>query len=149
MTTKEATETKKAKATKSGKKGATTAPVLAPETEVGHTLADLSAAYLAALEAKGTSIMTRASYQADLGVALKTLGETTKVSAITARKVQNFFESDVVVKTRTGKAKAMPTILKTRRVLRLALVWANEAGWIAEAPIPEAYQRQRRVKKAK
>ena len=45
-----------------------------------------------------------------------------------------------------GKAKAEPTVLKTRRVLRLALVWAQEQGWIAEAPIPEAY-RQRKVKK--
>ncbi len=144
MTTKEA---KNPESAQSGKKDATSGPVSAPKAQDGHTLADLSGAYLAHLEAKGTSIMTRASYEADLNVALKALGEKTKVSTLTTRKVQNFFESDVVTKTRAGKAKAMPTILKTRRVLRLALVWATEQGWVAEAPIPEAYQRRKGRKK--
>ena len=149
-TTKTAKSSKTSKSTTTdskAKKDGTTAPVSAPEAEGGHTLADLSAAYLAALEAKGTSIMTRASYQADLGVALKSLGEKTKVSTLTARKVQNFFESDEVTKTKAGKAKAQPTVLKTRRVLRLALVWAQEEGWIAESPIPEAYRGKRSKKR--
>ena len=66
-----ATTTETSKSTKSDpktKKSATTAPVSAPKSEANHTLADLAAAYLAALEAKGTSIMTRASYEADLKV---------------------------------------------------------------------------------
>ena len=142
------TETSKStKADPNAKKAATSAPVSAEKGEAAHTLADLASAYLAALEAKGTSIMTRASYAADLAVALKALGEKAKVSTLTARKVGNFFESDTVTKTRTGKAKAMPTILKTRRVLRLALVWAQEAGWITEVAVPEAYQRRKGKKK--
>jgi hypothetical protein len=36
-----------------------------------------------------------------------------------------FFVSDRAMKTRTGVAKAEPTFKKTRRVLRLALVWAR------------------------
>ncbi len=144
MTIKEA---KKAETAPSGKKAATSAPVSAPKAEGGHTLADLAGAYLAALEARGTSIMTRASYENDLKLALRELGEKTKVSAVTARKVQNFFESDVVTKTKGGKAKAQPTVLKTRRVLRMALCWAQEQGWITEAPIPEAYQRKMSTKK--
>jgi hypothetical protein len=39
--------------------------------------------------------------------------------------------------TRTGVAKAAPTFKKTRRVLRLALVWAQEAGLVEKAPLPE------------
>ncbi len=144
MTTKEA---KNRESTQSGKEGATSAPVSAPKAQDGHTLAELSGGYLAHLEAKGTSIMTRASYAADLAVAIKALGEKTRISTLTARKVGNYFESDAVVKTRTGKAKAMPTVLKTRRVLRLALVWAQEQGWIDEAPVPEAYQRRKGKKK--
>ncbi len=81
------------------KKEATSAPVSAPKAEEAHTLADLTAAYLAALEDKGTSLMTRASYQNDLKLALRELCEKTKVSALTARRVQNFFESDEVTKT--------------------------------------------------
>jgi hypothetical protein len=33
---------------------------------------------------------------------------------------------------------AMPTILKTRRALRLALTWAAEMKLIKKAPIPAA-----------
>ena len=147
-----ATTTKSSKSEKAdprAKKAATSAHVSAPKAEEAQSLADLSGAYLAALEDKGTSLMTRASYQNDLKLALKALGEKTRVAALTALKVENFFESDVVTKTKTGKAKAQPTVLKTRRVLRLALVWAQEQGWIREAPIPEAYQRrQGRKKKA-
>ena len=128
-------------------KDATSAPVSAPKGDAAHTLADLATAYLAALETKGTSIMTRASYEADLKVALKALGEKTTVTALTPRRVGNFFESDEVTKTKGGRAKATPTILKTRRVLRLALVWAQEQRWITEAPIPEAYQRRKGKKK--
>jgi hypothetical protein len=41
------------------------------------------------------------------------------------------------MKTRTGVDKARPTFLKTQRVLRLALVWAQGAGLIEKAPLPE------------
>ena len=48
-----------------------------------------------------------------------------------------FFTCDRVMKTRTGVAKERPTFLKTQRVLRLALVWAQDAGLIERAPLPE------------
>ena len=35
------------------------------------------------------------------------------------------------------KPKAKPSIDKTRRVLRLALCWAVEQGWLEKAPLPE------------
>ena len=48
-----------------------------------------------------------------------------------------FFASKAVTKLRSGRAKAKPSVDKTRRVLRLALVWAAEQKWIGAAPIPE------------
>ncbi len=47
-----------------------------------------------------------------------------------------YFASDRVTKLRTGKPKAKPSVDKTRRVLRLALVWAAEKKLIKAAPIP-------------
>ncbi len=111
-----------------------------PETPGAVTMAALAEGYIAHLEAKGTSIMTRASYENDLKLALRELGERTKLTALSKKRVENYFESNAVCQTRTGRAKAAPTIAKTRRVLRLALVWAQEQGLVAEAPIPEAYQ---------
>jgi hypothetical protein len=51
--------------------------------------------------------------------------------------VLDYFVSVRVTKTRTGVLKANPTVDKTRRVLRLALQWAQETGLIAAAPLPE------------
>jgi site-specific recombinase XerD len=114
--------------------------------ETAHTLADLSQGYLAHLEQRGMSLMSRASYENDLKLALRELGEKTKLAALTQKKVQNYFESTAVCQTRAGRAKAAPTIAKARRVLRLSLCWAQEAGWIAEAPIPERYRRKSKKK---
>ena len=56
---------------------------------------------------------------------------------LTPARVLAYFTSDRVMKTKAGVAKARPTFLKTQRVLRLALVWAQEAGLIERAPLPE------------
>ncbi len=60
------------------------------------------------------------------------------VADLTPRRVQNYFESDRIVKTRSGKAAAKTGVEKLRRALRMALAWAVAAGWIPEAPIPES-----------
>jgi hypothetical protein len=60
-----------------------------------------------------------------------------KVADLTPARVLEFFTSDRVMRTRTGVEKARPTYLKTQRVLRLALVWAQDAGLIEKAPVPE------------
>jgi hypothetical protein len=87
--------------------------------------------------------MTRASYASDLQVAIKELGASTPLAKLTPRRIGAYFESDAVTKTRAGKQKAMPTILKCRRVLRLALSWAHKQGWIQDLPIPSAYLQRR------
>jgi hypothetical protein len=101
------------------------------------TLEDLAGKYLAHLEEVGKSNGTLFSYKLELVTALDELGRGTKLADLTPTRVLEFFASDRVMKTRTGVAKAVPTFKKTRRVLRLALVWAQDAGLIEEAPLPE------------
>jgi hypothetical protein len=101
------------------------------------TLEDLAARYLQHLEDSGKSNGTLFSYKLELMTALDELGKHTLLSSLTPARVLEFFTSDRVMKTRTGVAKARPTFLKTQRVLRLALVWAQDAKLIEKAPLPE------------
>jgi site-specific recombinase XerD len=125
----ETNPTPKPKATKARK----------PKTDL--TLADLCERYIKHLEEDdGKSPGTCSSYAAELKLAIKHLGGDTPIASITTEQVAEFFGSKPVVKLRSGKAKSQLSIDKTRRVLRLALVWAAERKWLASAPIPEATQ---------
>lgn len=106
-------------------------------TATSPTLAHVADGFLADLEKRGKAAMTIASYRADLGIALRHFGAETKAAAITPKQVEAFNTSAAVTKTRAGKAKAKPGVEKTRRVLRLALVWGAGVGLIENAPIPE------------
>ena len=101
------------------------------------TLADISAAYLAHMENEGKSNGTIASYGMELRVAQDELGKGTPIGDLTPERVGEYFACKRVTKLRSGKAKSQLSIDKTRRVLRLALVWAAERGIIEKAPIPE------------
>ena len=101
------------------------------------TLEDLAARYPQHLEDAGKSAGTTFSYRLELILALDELGKDTKLADLSPTKVLDYFASDRVTKTRTGVQKAKPTVDKTRRVLRLALVWAQDAGLVEKAPLPE------------
>ena len=101
------------------------------------TLADLATAYATQMESDGKSGGTIASYGMELRVAQDELGETTPLADLTPERVCEFFNSKHVTKLKSGKAKSQLSIDKTRRVLRLALVWAAERGIISRAPLPE------------
>ena len=101
------------------------------------TLTDLAAAYAVQMESDGKSNGTIASYGMELKLAQDELGADTLLSDLTPERVGEFFTCKRVTKLRSGKAKSQLSIDKTRRVLRLALVWAEERGIIARAPIPE------------
>ena len=109
------------------------------KAEIGAslTLDELAERYLKHLEEAGKSHGTCFSYAIELRTACKALGVETLVGSLTANDVQLYFESDAVMKLKNGKPKAQPSYLKTRRVLRLALCWAVEKGWLESAPIPE------------
>jgi hypothetical protein len=101
------------------------------------TLEDLAGKYLAHLEEVGKSNGTLFSYKLELVTALDEIGRETKLADLTPTRVLEYFTCDRVMKTRTGVAKARPTYLKTQRVLRLALQWAQDAGLVESAPVPE------------
>jgi hypothetical protein len=73
----------------------------------------------------------------ELKTAMNELGETTPLAELATERVQEYFDSPRVTKLRSGKPKAKPSIDKTQRVLRLALVWAEERGIVEKAPLPE------------
>jgi hypothetical protein len=107
-----------------------------PEIKTGPTLADVAAGYLAAIEKDDAGPGTISSYGMELKTALRELGENTLVADLTPERVQKYFESDAVMRKKNGEVKAQPTWAKTRRVLRLALCWAQDAGIVEVAPIP-------------
>ena len=143
---KQAKPRRKTPARKRAQTGATAAPAVAPSkakkpaarTPKSPTLGQLADDYLRHMEDAGKSPGTVHSYGMELKTACAEIGEGTRVKSITTSQVAAFFESDVVTKTRKGQPKAKPSIDKTRRVLRLALVWAAETGRITKAPIPQA-----------
>jgi hypothetical protein len=96
----------------------------------------LAAAYLDHLRLAGKSMATQFSYSMDLGIAKRELGAETLIADLTPERVAAFFESPAVTTRKNGRPKTQVTIDKTRRVLRMALTWAEEEGRIAEAPLP-------------
>jgi hypothetical protein len=95
-------------------------------------------AWIETLREAGHSVSTVSSYTNDLALAFEFLGEDTPAAALTEKQIAAFNTSKSVVKKRNGKPRAQPTILKTRRVLRLALTWAEQNGLIKKAPYSAA-----------
>lgn len=98
------------------------------------TLAQAGEAFLARLTKEAASPSTLGAYKADLGIAIAVLGEKREVANINRSSIERFDEHELVTQTRSGKPKAIPTIERTRRVLRLVLRDAHAAGYIAELP---------------
>jgi hypothetical protein len=122
----------KAKAAPTPTKNATETPAAAP-----GSLRAIADAWLASLQDAGHTPSTVSSYRNDMEVAHEFFGDIS-AGDMTEKQVATFNASKAVVKKANGKPKAQPTILKTRRALRLALVWAEEQGLIKKAPIPAA-----------
>ncbi len=106
------------------------------QANAGPTLHDMAEGYLGWIDKEGAGDGTISSYGAELKLAMRELGDKTLLAELTAERVGEYFESAPVTLTRSGKRKAKPTIDKSRRVLRLALMWAKDEGLINVAPIP-------------
>ena len=100
------------------------------------TLSALADAYIKSIQMGGRSGGTASSYAADLKVALKHFGAETDIRDLNPTRVAEFFDAAVVTKRRNGAPKNPISVAKTRRILRLALCWAVESGWIDVAPLP-------------
>jgi len=107
------------------------------KTKADLTLADLAERYVAHLEEDGKSAGTSASYGLELKTALAELGAETRIADLKPEHVVGYFASKRVLRKKNGKHKSPLSIAKTQRVLRLALVWAEEKKLIEKAPLPE------------
>lgn len=100
------------------------------------TLGHLAREYVQHLEAIDKSPSTVFGYKMDLDLAVAEMGADTPLAILTEDWIREYYDCERVTRTKTGAVKAKPTVDKTRRVLRLALTWAVERGWIATVPIP-------------
>jgi hypothetical protein len=98
------------------------------------TLAKLSEMYLEHMEQDGKSVGTCFSYTMEMRSAIAEIGGETLVAEITPHLIERFNGCDRVMRLKSGKPKAQPSIDKTRRVIRLALTWAAQNGLIVSAP---------------
>ncbi|HGY91956.1 MAG TPA: hypothetical protein ENK43_12375, partial [Planctomycetes bacterium] len=98
-----------------------------------ETLGQLFDAYIASLVDRGKSAGTARSYAADLAVAKKHFGADLVLTALTPETVAGFFASDAVRMTRKGVPKSKITTAKIKRVLRLALLWAEGESFFEKA----------------
>ena len=99
------------------------------------TLSSLCEAYLASLLERGQSEGTIFSYRMELNTAKAVLGADTLVSDLTYDAIAAFNTSDRVMKKKSGRPKAEPSFLKTRRTLRLCLAFAEQSRLIGCSPI--------------
>ncbi len=115
-----------------------TVPELPTPNDGPATLKTIADRWLNDMRARGKTPSTVASYLGDLGLAMKFFEASRVARSITADDIAAFEASDLVTKTKKGKSKAQPTILKSRRAFRLAMTWARETGVITTTPYATA-----------
>ncbi len=93
--------------------------------------------YLDYLKDMGKKPGTIASYGKDFDLAIEYFGEDRKLDSILLGHVGKFFKSDLVNKLKSGQNKAVPTIKKTKRAVRMMFTWAKDSGMIKTLPIPK------------
>ncbi|MFH2113683.1 MAG: hypothetical protein ABIJ86_04165 [Spirochaetota bacterium] len=64
-------------------------------------------------------------------------GAGRNLAGILTPHVGKFFKSDALLKLPNGKKRAKPTVDKTRRVIRMFLIWAKETGRVDKLPLPK------------
>lgn len=120
--------------TKRKTKEAEPAPPTAPPNA---TLRQVAKGYLDSMEQEGGSESTLFGYRMELKRAMTVLGAETKLADLTPETVAAYFQSDRVTKSRAGKKLAPRSVAKTRRVFRLALVWAGAGALVPEDQQPK------------
>jgi len=103
-----------------------------------QTLQEAVNQYLDYLRDIGKRPGTVATYGKDFELAIKHFGADKKLDAFLPPHIAEFFKSDLVNKLPNGKDRAQPTILKTKRAVRMMFVWAHNSGMIDKLPIPKA-----------
>ena len=111
------------------------------------TLHAAAQAYLEHLKGEGKKKRTLYTYGKDLEQIEAFFGASRKLTGILAPHVGKFFRSDALLKLPSGKERSRLTVEKTKRVLRMFLVWAHEKGLIDKLPLPKGTAMGRSAKK--
>jgi len=101
------------------------------------TLKEAVEQYLTYLTEIGKRPGTVATYGKDFELAIKHFGEDKKIDSFLPPHIVTFFKTDLVNKLSNGKDRAQPTILKTKRAVRMMFVWCKDKGMIDKLPIPK------------
>jgi hypothetical protein len=105
------------------------------------TLRELAGRYTEHLRDGGWSPTTVFAYGAELQLAQSEIGGDTRIADLTPERVAEYFECPRVTRLKGGKKRKSPlSVAKSCRVLRLSLVFAEQQGWIAKAPLPSAQE---------
>jgi site-specific recombinase XerD len=102
-----------------------------------ETLHQATQAYLKHLKNQGKKEATLFTYGKDLEQIETFFGADRKLNGIRIPQVGKFMKSDALLKLPSGKKRAKPTVEKTKRVLRMFLIWAKETGRINKLPLPK------------
>jgi len=101
------------------------------------TLKEAVEQYLTYLTEIGKRPGTVATYGKDFELAVKHFGEDKKIDSFLPPHIVTFFKTDLVNKLPSGRDRAQPTILKTKRAVRMMFVWCKDKGMIDKLPIPK------------
>ncbi|MHB1463367.1 MAG: hypothetical protein ACYC1M_18925 [Armatimonadota bacterium] len=93
--------------------------------------------YLEHLKTEGKSERTLYTYSQDAKQITAFFGDERKLTSILALHVGKFLKSDALLKLPSGRDRAVPTVTKTIRVLRMFLVWCVDQGHITKLPLPK------------
>lgn len=131
-------------------------------TMTTKTLKEGCAEYVAHMKEKGQKPSTLGTIERTLALLQAEMGESKEVGKILPVHVDKFYKSDAATmqKGKDGlKPRAKPSVDQIRRIVRMALVWFHEQGWLDKVPVPgeerkfvekrEARQAKREEKEAK
>ena len=114
---------------------------------MSETLHEAAKAYIEHLRTQGKTERTLYTYGKDFEQIEAFFGTERKLTSILTPHVGKFFKSDALLKLPSGKERAKPTVEKTKRVLRMFLIWAKDTGRIEKLPLPKGTPMGRSVKK--
>ena len=104
----------------------------------GITLETAIPEYLERLKELGKNERTIAVYGRCLENAAAYFGADKPLGKLTPATIGTFFKSDAMLKKPNGKAKSEITINQNKRVFRMMLTWAAEAGYLETIPLPKS-----------
>ncbi len=111
------------------------------------TLHEAARGYLEHLKGEGKKERTLYTYGKDFEQIEAFFGASRKLAGILAPHVGKFFRSDALLKLPSGKERSRLTVEKTKRVLRMFLVWSHETCRIDKLPLPKGTAMGRSAKK--